>query len=108
MSETREPQLEEGEDEALRRMVRGALRDESPAPDVLAGFQRKVRERSRGKFYGDGWSTVRHPPINTYFVTSLLMLLALGVIYALLTPLSGKPERVINEAAPVNVVPPPR
>lgn len=108
MSETRESKLEEGDDEALRRMVRGALRDESPAPDVLSGFQRKVRERSRGKFYGDGWSTVRHPPINTYFVTSLLMLAALFVIYALLTPLSGKPERVINEAAPVNVVPPAR
>ncbi len=108
MSETREGNLEEGDDEELRRMVRGAMRDERPAPDLLSGFQRKVRERSRGKFYGDGWSTVRHPPINTYFVTSLLMLAALAVIYALLTPLSGKPERVINEPAPTNIVPPPR
>jgi hypothetical protein len=28
------------------------------------------------------------------------------VIYALLSPLSGRPERVVNEAAPVNVVAP--
>lgn len=108
MSETRDSKADDGDEEALRRMVRGAMRDESPAPDVLSGFQRKVRERSRGKFYGDGWSTVRHPPINTYLITSLLMLAALFVIYALLTPLSGKPERVINEPAPVNVVAPKR
>jgi hypothetical protein len=34
------------------------------------------------------------------------MLLALGVIYALLAPLSGEPSRVDNEAAPINVVAP--
>ena len=96
----------EMEDERLRSIVRGALRGEGEAPDVLAGFQKKMRERSGGKFYAEGWSTARHAPINTYFVTSLLMLLALGVIYALLSPLSGRPERVQNRPAPVNVVAP--
>jgi hypothetical protein len=94
------------EEERMRAIVRGALRGQGEAPDVLAGFQKKLRERSQGKFYADGWSTARHAPVNTYFVTSLLMLLALGVIYALLSPLSGRPERVVNEAAPVNVVAP--
>ena len=94
------------EDERLRSALRGALRGEGEAPDVLAGFQKKLRERSDGKFYADGWSTARHPPVNTYLVTSVLMLLALGVIYALLAPLSGSPSRVENEAAPVNVVAP--
>lgn len=96
------------EEERLRSIVRGALRGEGEAPDVLAGFQKKMRERSGGKFYAEGWSTARHAPINTYFVTSLLMLLALGVIYALLSPLSGRPERVQNQPAPVNVVAPAR
>jgi hypothetical protein len=96
----------EVEDERLRSALRGALRGEGDAPDVLAGFQKKVRERSEGKFYADGWSTARNPPVNTYFVTSLLMLLALGIIYALLAPLSGDPAKVENEAAPVNVVAP--
>ena len=94
------------EDDRLRSALRGALRPQGEAPDVLAGFQKKVRERSDGKFYADGWSTSRHPPVNTYFVTGLLMLLALGVIYALLAPLSGEPARVDNEAAPINVVSP--
>lgn len=105
MSETSD-EASEPEEERMRAIVRGALRGEGQAPDVLAGFQRKMRERSQGKFYADGWSTARHAPVNTYFVTSLLMLLALGVIYALLSPLSGRPERVQNRAAPINVVSP--
>jgi len=107
MSEkTREDATEIEEDERLRSALRGALRVSGTAPDVLAGFQKKVRERSEGKFYADGWSTARYPPINTYLVTSLMMLLALGVIYALLAPISGKAERVKNQPAPVNVVAP--
>jgi hypothetical protein len=107
MSDVPEPEATEGEDDdRLRSLVRGALRDDGESPDVLAGFQKKVRERSNGKFYADGWSTSRNPPEYTYLVTGILMLIALGVIYALLSPLSGKPERVDNEAAPVNVVAP--
>ncbi len=105
MSETSDD-VPDVEDERMRTALRSALRSEGEAPDVLAGFQKKVRERSEGKFYADGWSTARHPPVNTYFVTGILMLLALGVIYALLAPLSGQPSRVENEAAPVNVVAP--
>jgi hypothetical protein len=94
------------DDERLRSIVRGALRVSDEPPDLLAGFQKKVRERSEGKFYADGWSTARHPPVNTYLVTGLLIWCALGVIYALLSPLSGKAERVNNQAAPINVVAP--
>jgi hypothetical protein len=107
MSETdKDEPAEPEEDERLRSVVRGALSVSDEPPDVLAGFQKKVRERSDGKFYADGWSTARHPPVNTYLVTGLMMLLALVVIYALLGELSGRPEKVRNEAAPVNVVAP--
>lgn len=75
-------------------------------PDVLAGFQRKLRARSGGKFYADGWSTSRHPPINTYLITSLMMLAILGVIYALLAPLSGEPLPVENTPQPVQIISP--
>jgi hypothetical protein len=105
MSETSD-EVRDAEDDRLRLALRGALRQEGDPPDVLAGFQKKVRERSDGKFYADGWSTARHPPVNTYLVTGVLMLLALGVIYALLAPLSGEPSRVDNQAAPINVVAP--
>src|SRR5450432_4417101 len=83
-------------DDALRSMLRGALREDGPPPNVLAGVQRKIRERSRGKFYADGWSTAKHP-LNTYLVTSLLMLAILGISYALLSPLAGSPEPVRNQ-----------
>lgn len=102
---TKEP-AEPDEDERLRAIVRGALRVSGESPDLLAGFQKKVRERSDGKFYADGWSTARHPPVNTYLVTGLLIWCALAVIYAFLSPLSGKAERVRNQAAPINVVAP--
>jgi hypothetical protein len=107
MSDVSDSQAPEGEDDdRLRSLVRGALRDDTEAPDVLAGFQKKVRERSGGKFYADGWSTSRNPPEFTYLITGLLILVALGIITALLLPLSGDASRVENEAAPVNVVAP--
>src|SRR5450432_4926151 len=92
-------------DDALRSMLRGALREETPPPDMLAGVQKKIRERSRGKFYADGWSTAKHPPFNTYLVTSLLMLAVLGVSYALLSPLVGSPVPVRNQPIPVQLIP---
>lgn len=91
-------------DDSLRSLLRGALREEGPAPDVLAGVQKKLRERSRGKFYADGWSTAKHPPLNTYLVTSLLMLAVLVISYALLSPLVGSPEPVRNQPAPVQII----
>jgi hypothetical protein len=107
MSDLPDTKATEGDDDdRLRSLVRGALRAEGEAPDVLTGFQKKLRERSGGKFYADGWSTSRNPPEFTYLVTGILMLVALGVIYLFLSLLSGKPERVDNGAAPVNVVAP--
>jgi hypothetical protein len=89
----------------LLSALKGSQMEEAP-PDVLAGFQKKLRERSGGKFYEDGWSTSRHPPINTYLITSLIMLAVLGVIYALLAPLSGEPVPVENEPQPVQIISP--
>ena len=89
----------------LRSALKGGAAEPAP-PDVLAGFQKKLRERSGGKFYEDGWSTSRHPPINTYLITSLLMLAILGVIYALLAPLSGEPVPVQNTPQPVQIISP--
>jgi len=89
----------------LRSALKGGTTEDAP-PDVLAGFQKKLRERSGGKFYEDGWSTSRHPPINTYLITSLMMLAILGLIYALLAPLSGEPVPVENAPQPVQIISP--
>jgi hypothetical protein len=90
----------------LLSALKGGRSEEPAPPDVLAGVQKKLRERSGGKFYEEGWSTSRHPPINTYLITSLLMLAVLGVIYVLLAPLVGEPLPVENTPQPVQVVPP--
>jgi hypothetical protein len=103
------PEAPEMEGEELADDLRSALKGgaaEPNTPDVLAGFQKKLRQRSRGKFYEDGWSTSRHAPINTYLITSLMMLAVLGIIYALLAPLSGEPVPVQNTPEPVQIISP--
>jgi hypothetical protein len=98
---------EAGDDgEGLRHLLRGALGDEPETPDVLGGVQRKLRVRSGGKFFSDGWSTERQPPIQTYLVTSLVMLAIVIAIWAVLYPISGEPA-VVEPPAPVRVLPPP-
>jgi len=98
----------EEDDGAAESWLKGALGKEAGAPvDVLAGVQRKLRERSGGKFYADVWSTAKQPPTLTFLVTSAIMLVLVAVAYAVLAPLRGAPESVRTEPAPVNVIPPP-
>jgi hypothetical protein len=52
------------------------------ARDILVGVQRKLRQRSRGKFYGDGWSTANTR--MSYVVISIVMLVIIGVAYFVL------------------------
>ncbi len=74
----------------LKDALRGALRPPSGsvAPSLLRGVQKKLRVRSKGKFYGDGWSTAQSPR-STYLVSSLLMLLLIGVVFFALVPWSS-------------------
>ncbi len=65
--------------------------EDEPAVDVLGGVQQRLRERSGGKFYKDGWSTTRHAPFATYFITTLLMAAAVVLIYAIITPIIPDP-----------------
>ena len=71
----------------MRDLLRSALAPPpgAVAPDLLHGVQRKLRRRSRGKFYGDGWSTARAPR-STYLVTSVLMLVLIGFVFLVLIP----------------------
>lgn len=76
---------------------------EDPSVDVLRGVQDRLRVRSGGKFYADGWSTTRHPPFATYFITALLMLVTVVVIYSIVSPIIPDP---VPQTRPVQVVPP--
>lgn len=98
------PELDASGERAVRDLLRGAIGEPTTLPDLTRGVQHKLRVRSGGKFYADGWSTVKHPPRTTYLITSLMMLFVSCVIYALLAPLSGAPE-VAKPPKPVTVVP---
>ena len=97
----------EDSQDSMRNLLRGALGgDAGSPPDVLAGVQKKLRDRSGGKFYADEWSTAKPSPTLTFLVTSALMLVIVLVTYAVLSPLSSRPERVKMEPTPVDVVAP--
>ncbi len=101
-----DPELES----EIRKLLGGAIRaeEETPSSDVLEGVQKRLRERSGGKFYSEGWSTERHQPISMYLVTSALMLSVIIVVYAVLGPLSGQPVAVPMTPAPVRILGPAR
>lgn len=74
------------DDDPMRALLRGAMTKEPPpAVNVLPGVQKKLRERSRGKFYGDGWSTAQQT--TSYLLVAVLMLLVLGAAYYALGPM---------------------
>jgi hypothetical protein len=82
-----EPQAdsEESAQESVRSILHRAKIRRHPEVDLLTGVQRRIRERSRGRFYADGWSR-RSSPTSTYVVTSLLMLIILSLVYFVLLP----------------------
>jgi hypothetical protein len=78
---------EERDDEAVRKLVRRALSTESigrDPPDILRGVQRRLRQRSRGKFFADGWSTTQAR--QAYVLAALLTLLLVALAYYVLSP----------------------
>lgn len=75
------------DDDPIRALLRGAVKKDEPVPTstMLPGVQRRLRERSRGKFYGDGWSTAQQT--TSYLLIAVIMLLVLGAAYYALGPL---------------------
>lgn len=76
---------------------------EEPPVDVLRGVQDRLHVRSGGKFYSDGWSTTRHAPFATYFITALLMAATIVLVYAIITPVIPDP---VPRAQPVHIIAP--
>lgn len=92
-------QEEEKEDAAfsalLKRSLGGPAEPEAALPakpvepseedkQLLAAVQRKLRKRSKGKFYGDGWSTSQSR-IN-YALIAAVMLVTIVAVYLALGP----------------------
>ncbi|MGH7281099.1 MAG: hypothetical protein ACRELY_06215 [Polyangiaceae bacterium] len=63
---------------AMRALLQRAMKKEEaekPAPNLLPAVQRKIRKRSKGKFFADGWSTQ-----NARVSYVLIAMLMLGVV----------------------------
>jgi hypothetical protein len=85
MTEDDDVKLGDKEEAQVRDLLKRALSHESlgqSAPDLLAGVQRRIRKRSRGKFFGDGWSTGQQR-IGYVLVALVTLLLVLVAYYAL-------------------------
>jgi hypothetical protein len=81
MTDDDDVKLDDKEEAQVRDLLKRSLSHESlgrDAPDLLAGVQRRIRRRSRGKFFADGWSTgqVRIGYVLVALVTLLLVLVA--------------------------------
>jgi hypothetical protein len=64
----------------LRRSLAGsAAQGPAKEPDLLHGVQRRIRQRSKGKFFSDGWSTSNSR--SSYAIIALAMLVVTGVAY---------------------------
>jgi len=85
MTEQKDPKADDAVEERVRSILRRAKIRRPQEIDLLPGVQRRIRERSRGRFYADGWSR-RGSPTSTYVVTSLLMLVILTLVYFVLVP----------------------
>ncbi len=86
MSDQPEPAEDERDDRAVRDLLKRSLAaDDESAPDLLAGVQRRIRIRSRGKFFADGWSTTQTRA--SYVLIGITTLLLVVLAYLMLSPI---------------------
>jgi hypothetical protein len=77
--------MTEEDDERMRELLKRSLTRAVPEPPLLREVQRKIRERSKGKFYGDGWSTTQSRV--SYGLIAGVMLLIVAIAYFVLGPM---------------------
>lgn len=82
--ETELPEGGEDDDDLGDLLRRATLPTKDESASLLPGVQKRLRERSRGKFYRDGWST--EPSSAHYATIALVMLVLLAVAYFALGP----------------------
>jgi hypothetical protein len=68
----------------MKKLLASERAPAAPVAPLLPAVQRKIRKRSKGKFYSDGWS-VEAGRIN-YVLVAALMLLVLAIASFALGP----------------------
>jgi hypothetical protein len=80
---------EEKDDDAIRALLKQSLVAKKPEPpsegEFLRGVQKRIRTRSRGKFYADGWSTSSSRV--SYMLVAAAMLVIIALAYFALGPM---------------------
>ena len=80
---------EDEEDDAMRALLKRSIEASTPRapsePNLLRGVQKKIRQRSRGKFFADGWSTSQSRV--SYSLVAAIMLVIIAVAYFALGPI---------------------
>jgi hypothetical protein len=82
-----DPDQTNEETDPVRDLVKRALAADTlgkDPPDILRGVQRRLRIRSRGKFFADGWSTTQAR--NAYLLVAIATLLLVALAYCALLP----------------------
>ncbi|MEM9693063.1 MAG: hypothetical protein AAGA56_10995 [Myxococcota bacterium] len=83
-----EPEFDESQldDVDVRDLLRVALKvPEGDEAKLRRAVQDQIRRETQGRFFADGWS-VSEAPRATFTVTTVLMLVALAIIYFLFSP----------------------
>ena len=77
--------LVDAPDDPMTALLKRSLAAEGqPQPSILRGVQGRIRKRSRGKFFADGWSTT--DARVSHIVIALAMLFVLMIAYFALGP----------------------
>jgi hypothetical protein len=82
---------DEQEGQAVRDLLKRSLSTDAiakDAPELLVGVQRRIRKRSRGKFFADGWSTTHAR--TSYALVALITLLLVALAYYALGPMDPR------------------
>jgi len=88
MTDPHQPDDDEKGSQAVRDLLKRSLSTESiaaEAPNLLRGVQRRLRRRSRGKFFADGWSTAQSRA--SYVLVAAVTLLLVALAYFALGPM---------------------
>ena len=78
---------DDGAGDAMSALLKRSLAQKDappPGDDFLRGVQKRIRTRSKGKFYADGWST--SSPRVSYMLIALVMLIIVALAYFVLGP----------------------
>lgn len=89
------PELAPEDEEAMRALLKRSFdigaKAHAPPPEaaIVRGFQERVRRRSKGKFYGDGWSTTQSR-VSVALVAALMLFIA-ALVYVSMGPVGVSP-----------------